>query len=339
MSVTLITPNVSKLKAVFDSLMAFATDVNLTFSRDNDANAGMSIYYVHSNIALTYFNMKASEINKYGAYRCSEPCFIGINVGDFFKLLKRIGNNDTITILVDPKLPTKMLLKYENAERERIGVYELDSLDINAEEFEIPTNIGQYEITMDSAELHHMFCDANAVCCDVIQISSTGEKLIIRAFGETANLVLSLHEHVSTKCEMEEVSNYYPLKFLLCFTKYYKFSSRVTLSIKRDFPLGIKYQIENIGEMMYYLMSTDPPEDVQRCTTLYENEPYSEIVQRCTTLYDTSSCSSAAGGVEKVAKKRGRKPNIDKKTLPPSPPNVVISKRSKIEISKISLNE
>lgn len=92
MSVFLRTSLISKWKIAFDTLKDFLVDVNLVFGRDDDKNAGMTVMEMDpAKNVLVHFTIPAAEIRKYGTYSCSIPCTAGINISEFYKLLKTIN--------------------------------------------------------------------------------------------------------------------------------------------------------------------------------------------------------------------------------------------------------
>lgn len=266
MSVILKTSRVSQLKIIFDTIKDLIQDVNIHFIEDSLPDAGMIIAHMdNSKCALVQFFMTKEEISKVGVYKCSQRCSAGINISQFHKFLKTVKDQDTLTIRVDPAVPEKLILKYENEEKKKQGQFDINLLDIDEEELELPAEEFESIITLDSSEFQQMCRDLNCVETDKVSIASTGTQFIMSAEGDPGRGTLRLGEKQGTSFENETkfkgiISNVYPLRFLICFAKAYKLSTTVRIRLKQNYPVVIDYHIPSVGLLRFCLCNIDKSE-------------------------------------------------------------------------------
>ena len=255
MSMILKTSQVSQLKTVFDTIKELLRDVNVYFIGHNEPEAGVLLSSMDSsNTALVYFKMSKEEIEKSGLYTCTTPCSAGINIAQFFKLLKTVKDHDTLTLRMKTENPQKLFMRSENSDKAKRVEFEISLMDIDEEDIKIGSETFESIITMDSFEFQQACRDINSVDTDLVTIASTGNKFIMSAKGDYSNVTVRLGEKRGTVFERStQVCNQYPLKFLNCFTKATKLSSTVCIRMKNNFPIFIEYTIASLGLLRFVL--------------------------------------------------------------------------------------
>ncbi len=269
MSMILKTSQVSQFKTAIDTIKDLIQDVNIHFIKDDHSNAGMLLISMdNSSQSLVYFRITKSEVDKSGFYKCSEACSAGINIPEFNKMLKTIKDKDTLTLQIKPKNPGILFLGSENIEKAKIGEYEINLMDIDDDELEIPNEQFNSVITLDSSEFQQLCRDVNTVVTDKVKIMSTGTEFIMSSVGENATATFRLGEkqgivfdniNMTLLC----ICNEYPIKFLICFSKASKLCTTLSIHLKQDFPIVIDYPIASLGMLRFVLsplLSTDKNE-------------------------------------------------------------------------------
>lgn len=269
MSVILKTTGVGKLKTVFDTMKDLITDVNLHFNGDWEKEAGAVIAeFDNSKLALVYFFLDKREIDKSGFYKCSKPCFAGINLPAFYKKLKVIKDHDTMTMEMNPEQPEVLSLRLDNNEKQKRGAFDIKLMDIDQTYLEIPDEVFDMTIALDSAEFQQMCRDVNTVDAERARITVSQGEVTMRAEGDDGSAEISLgakrDAEPSESSGVGVVSNEYPLKFLMQFAKASKLSQTVRIRIKDNFPIMMDYQIPSIG-LLRFCLSPFPSDD-DECT-------------------------------------------------------------------------
>ena len=90
------TVQASALKSSFEVLKDVINDVNMYFNSD-----GMSITAL-DNAKVALINMKL-HADKFEEYECEGPITAGVNITNFFKILKFITSNDVLEIEITNK--------------------------------------------------------------------------------------------------------------------------------------------------------------------------------------------------------------------------------------------
>ena len=264
MSMVLKTTGVGKIKTVFDTIKDLITDVNLHFNGDWERDAGAVIAeFDNSKLALVYFFIDKAEIDKSGFYKCSKPCFAGINLPAFYKKLKVIKDHDTMTMEMNPDHPEVLSLRLDNSEKQKRGSFDVKLMDIDHTYLEIPDEVFDVTISLDSAEFQQMCRDVNTADAERARITVSRKEVTMRAVGDDGSAEISLGAKRDAESEdnvaAAAVSNEYPLKFLMQFAKASKLSQTVRIRIKDNFPIMMDYRIPSIG-LLRFCLSPFPTE-------------------------------------------------------------------------------
>ena len=84
------TVQTSAIRILIESLKEILTDANIEFDE-----SGMKISTMDaSHTVLVHLKL---ESDKFESYKCTKKIIIGVNMLNFFKLIKTIGNSDTLT--------------------------------------------------------------------------------------------------------------------------------------------------------------------------------------------------------------------------------------------------
>ena len=123
------TVQASALKSCFEVLKDIINDVNVFFTPK-----GVSIIALdNAKAALINMNLEADRFEE---YECEENIKAGINISNFFKILKFITSNDVLTINI--KDSDKMKIIIENSTKNSRTNFDLKLLWINEDELQIP---------------------------------------------------------------------------------------------------------------------------------------------------------------------------------------------------------
>ena len=238
----------SAFRVLIEALKEILTDTNLEFDDKNIKVVAMD----PSHTVLVHLKLDSDKFEK---YHCPNKLLLGINTLNLFKLIKSLQNNDILTIFVEKNNTNQLGIRMENGEANQITQYKMNLMDLNQENIQIPPLEFESVITLPS-------CNFQKICRDMfnlsdnIEITTFGEQITFKCKGDIADQETSIGQSTSggMNCVVTENSNeiiqgMFSLKYLVLFTKCTNLSSSIELYLKNDYPLIIRYQVANLGEV------------------------------------------------------------------------------------------
>jgi proliferating cell nuclear antigen len=138
-------------------------------------------------------------------------------------------------------------------------VFNLKMLDIDEDELRIPNIQLDSVITMQSNDFQRMCRDMMNIS-DIIEITSDNNQLKLSCNGDFASQETVIGEaNHGLRCttqQEEPVSGRYSLKYINLFTKSTNLSNLLEIYLKPNFPLMLKYNVANLGDIMFCLAPT-----------------------------------------------------------------------------------
>lgn len=231
----------SSLKSIFDVLKDIVNDVNFIFDKDG---IHMSIL---DTVKVTFINMFLSAEN-FEIYECNETVIAGMNILNTFKLLKTIGNNDTLEMIIDDNKEVINII-IENKEKKSKTIFNMKLLDINEENFSMENISSDYVTILQSTHFQRIIRDMSNFS-SVVNITRKENKIILKCSGDFVDQVTEIEcqEHIK-----DVFSNDYSIKYINIFTKATNICATVSIQNHVDGPISFKYSIANLGEITFYL--------------------------------------------------------------------------------------
>lgn len=231
----------SSLKSIFDVLKDIVNDVNFIFDKDG---IHMSIL---DTVKVTFINMFLSAEN-FETYECNETVTAGMNILNTFKLLKTIGNNDTLEMIIDDNKEIINII-IENKEKKSKTIFNMKLLDINEENFVMDNISSDYVTILQSTHFQRIIRDMSNFS-SVVNITRKENKIILKCSGDFVDQVTEIEcqEHIK-----DVFSNDYSIKYINIFIKATNICSTVSIQNHIDGPISFKYSIANLGEITFYL--------------------------------------------------------------------------------------
>ena len=178
-----------------------------------------------------------------------------------FKLIKTMGNSDSLTLYLPASNPNKLGIRMENSEKSTVTTYYLKLFDTDVEDIQIPSLNFTSIIHMPSLDLQKICRDMNALGEKLdVEVTSSGSDLIFKCVGDFAEQETIISENNSTmkvqkgaNAANEIVQGIFQLKHLVLFTKCTSLCPSIELYLKNDYPLILKYTVANLGEVKLVL--------------------------------------------------------------------------------------
>lgn len=239
----------SAFRILIEAKKEILTDANLQFDESGIKVVAMDA----SHTVLVHLKLEAKNFE---FYYCPNKTILGVNMMNFFKLIKTMNNNDTLTLYLEKEDTNHLGIKIENGEKNTLTTYKLNLMDLNDENIEIPPAQFSSVITMPSSDFQKICRDMYNLT-DTIEIKSCGNTLHFACKGDFAQQETIIGESNSNgmsflkksdECE-EIVQGVFALKHLVLFTKCTNLCNSIEIYLKNDYPLIIQYSVASLGNI------------------------------------------------------------------------------------------
>jgi proliferating cell nuclear antigen PCNA len=240
------------LKLTFEVLKDILTDANLVFDGEGVKMLEMDT----THIVLANLTLKTDEFEYY--YCAPGKRYVcGINLNNFHKIMKTIGNDDIISFYLDIDEPNELGMSIENSTTHSVKNIKFKLLDLDETPYNIPPANFTKVITIPTNMLQKIFRDFSPLT-ENIEIKSINNQLIFScdcAIGHIEEIISENNNSLSVKdtSETEIIQGVFKLKHLVTFTKGTNLCQHVELLLKNDYPLILNYKVASLGELILCL--------------------------------------------------------------------------------------
>ena len=241
------TVQTAAFRILIEALKEILTDANFEFDEN-----GLKIVAMDStHTVLVHLRLNAENLEE---YKCLKKIVLGINLINFYKLMKILGNNDVLQLYVDDENLSVLNIMIKNSEKNSITNFKLNLMDLNEENIEVPPPTFESVITMPSVDFQKICRDMHNLS-DELEIKSVGNQLIFSCKGLFAEQETSIGassnglNFIQNDDSNKIIQGVYALKYLVLFSKCTNLCNSVEVYLKNDFPLIIKYEIASLGEI------------------------------------------------------------------------------------------
>ena len=220
----------SAFRVLIEALKEILTDTNLEFDNENIKVIAMD----PSHTVLVHLKLNSDKLEQ---YYCPNKLLLGINTINLFKLIKALQNNDILTLFVEKNNTNQLGIRMENGEANQIPPIQFESV------ITLPSNNFQ-KICRDMFNLS-----------DNIEITTYDQQITFKCKGDIADQETTIGKSNTSGLEFSNTQNteiiqgIFSLKYLVLFTKCTNLSGSIELYLKNDYPLIIRYQVANLGEV------------------------------------------------------------------------------------------
>ena len=239
------------IRKTLETLKEILTDTNISFDK-----SGLKIKAINGQeVALVYLTLHA---DKFEEYSCKEPISVGVNMMALFRMLKKIGNNDVLSMYITNENRNILHICIENGDKGKKIEYAYKLLDQDDEEIDIPKKEFNGTIKLPAADFQSD-CRRLIDTGETVEIISVNKQLIMKCSGNTAKLTISYCEnengikHDKDSDPDHIYQNKFLLKYLTTFTKATDLCTNITIYLANDFPLILEYDVGDLGELKFAL--------------------------------------------------------------------------------------
>jgi proliferating cell nuclear antigen len=234
-------------RVLIEALKEILTDANFEFDE-----SGIKIIAMDSSHTVLV-HLKLSSEN-FEHFACKKKRVLGVNMLNMFKLIKTMGNNDSLTLFLEEDNESVLCIRIENSEKNSITNYKLNLMDLHEDNIQIPPATFDSVITMPSVDFQKICRDMHNLA-DNIEIKSLDNQLIFNCKGHFASQETCIGEantgltFLKNHKPDEIVQGVFALKHLVLFSKCTNLCNTIELFLKNDYPLIIKYTVASLGEI------------------------------------------------------------------------------------------
>lgn len=199
------------------------------------------LYYLNSNYRHDNSDKSLRDNEHSGGN--SNRLTIGVNMINFFKLIRTINSNDTLTLFLEANDLNHLGIRIENGEKNTKTTYRLDLLDLDDPKVTVDPAEFNTVITLPSTDFQKIMRDMNNIT-DKIEIKNITNQLILSCKGDFCHQETVLADsdngvnRIDNRGKDEIVQGVFSSKYLVLFTKCTNLCNTVELFLKNDYPKG-----------------------------------------------------------------------------------------------------
>ena len=211
------TVQASAFRILIEALKEILTDANFEF----DENGMKIVAMDSSHTVLVHLRLNAQNFENYVCKR--SKLILGINLINLFKLMKIMGNNDTLSLKVEEDDLSSLHIIIENSEKNSLTRFKLNLMYLHEDNIEIPPPTFESIITLPSIDFQKICRDMHNLA-DEIEIKSIGNQLIFGCKGQFAEQETCIGSSSNGLAFLQTsddkiVQGVYALKHLVLFSK------------------------------------------------------------------------------------------------------------------------
>lgn len=235
----------SAFKVLIEAIKELVTDTVIEFNDE-----GIKIVTPDSShIILIHLKLHAQ---KFEHFYCEKPVKIGINMLNFYKIVKTINSNDTLTIFMNKNNNNKLGIRIDNSEKNNKTIFEINLIELDNLGYGVPPVEFKSSITMPSSDFQKIIRDMNNLA-DFCEIKNTTNEFIISCEGDFCKQETTLtdNEFVNIKNDdsNEIIQGEFSLKYLFLFTKCTNLSNHVLIYLMNNYPIILEYSVASLGSI------------------------------------------------------------------------------------------
>ena len=242
-------------KILVECLKELLTDTCVDFDE-----TGMKIVCTDtSHCVLAHCKLQA---DKFEYYYCKSKISIGINFINFYKLIRTINSNDTLTLFIESSDLNHLGIKIENGEKNSKTTYKLNLLDLDSQQIQIDNAEFSTVINLPSVDFQKWCRDMHNIA-ETVEIKNIGNQLIMSCKGDFCSQETIIVDNETSgntitykKNSKDIVQGIFNLKYLVLFSKCSNLCSTVELLLKNDYPIIVRYLVASLGELKLCLSPT-----------------------------------------------------------------------------------
>ena len=251
-------------KYLFETIKGYIKDLNFVFTPE-----GIRITKQDSSdMWITYTFLGAENFE---FFQSRGKYIVGIEVSEFYKLIKNVNVKDSITLSLEQESPTHLCIELENSSQGKIKKYNLPVLFLDDKPFKLSDIQSDHCISLPSKTFQEIIKEMSGFGSDRIEITSYSRQLVFTNYGDKTKLSSEITLRQLEEQDNEIVDdnikriNYtqssdtiikgdFSLHYLNYFIKATSMSPYMKIYIENDKPLILEWNIGDLGVFRVVLM-------------------------------------------------------------------------------------
>ncbi|MFB6147992.1 MAG: hypothetical protein ABEJ66_03840, partial [Candidatus Nanohaloarchaea archaeon] len=184
-------------------------------------------------------------------YEIDEETKVGLNLENFYSILRRANSNDTIVLSMDED-DSKFYIKMENTSTRN---FSLPVLNLSEDDIPDTQNL-EFSVTgeLETAVLEDAIKDA-LVVGDSVRVSADSDGIDLDAEGDQSNVSFHIGSDAEGVLELEggEADSMFSLDYLDSMVGAKKLSDTVTVKLGDDFPMRMEFTVPDKADLSFVL--------------------------------------------------------------------------------------
>lgn len=246
------TVKAAPFRTLIEAVKDILTDANLEFDQ-----TGLKIMAMDgTHTILVHLRLHADRFDE---YFCPNKHIIGINMINFFKIVKTMSNSESIELSLKKSDPTKLNIQILNGDKQITTQFSLNLIELDVDPLVIPKATFPSVISMPSTDFQKIVRDMHTLG-EIVEIQSARHELIFRCKGDYAEqeTIFNIDENRSENPTGEIVQGLFCLKQLILFTKCTSLCTNLSICLKNDYPIIVEYDVASLGEIRLALAPKRP---------------------------------------------------------------------------------
>ena len=206
-----------------------------------------------SHVVLVHLKLYA---DRFESYKCENPLILGLNLEDYFKIIKNMENNETLRLFVNKLDQNSLGIERFNKDENIYNTIYLSLMDIKTENQAIPPVKFDNVIIMSSSRFQKI-CREIYQFSETLELTSVGNQLIFRGMNSSVKQEIKIKptttpDGMQFECNENAdqiVHGVFNLKYLVQFSKCANLDKTIKIHFKSEFPLVIKCNVASLGEI------------------------------------------------------------------------------------------
>lgn len=249
------TVQTAPIRTLAEGLKSMLVEMSLVFDKEGIRMIAMD----NTRTVMTHMRLYANKFEHFEYNHSAPKLDVGLSTDHFYRIVKTVTNDDTITFSVSKAESNHLTITLENGEKKRRIQYKLNLLDRDESDIKMPETVFATRITMPSLDFQKICRDMTLLSAKTVDIMNTGNTLTFRCKGPFASQTVTMGDsasemNIDKKDSNEIVSGTFSLPHLVLFTKCSNLSNNLEVHMKNDWFLMIRYVIANLGDIKLCLM-------------------------------------------------------------------------------------
>lgn len=233
-------------RTLIEAIKDILTDANIEI----DSNGLRIIALDGTHTILIHLRLRADRFDE---FYCPAKHVLGVNMINFFKLVKMMSNNESIVLYMKKSDTTRLGIEILNSDKQMVTNFQLNLIELDITDISIPDVEFPSVITMPSTDFQKIIRDMHTLG-ETVEILSASTELVFRCKGdfaeqETVFTIGSSGLSQARSGSTEIVQGNFLLKHLVLFTKCTSLFPEMSLYLKNEYPLVCEYQVAGLGEI------------------------------------------------------------------------------------------